>query len=385
MLLAARENPAMYYDNEPLGPWDSVGDAMASDRQPGYFVSDGNVMPQGQPQGQWLPTGDEVIPAGYCQSCGCAATCCQCRPRCRPCDSYVFGEFLYLHPVDADMVHAQQQNGIGGAGTVPFGQIGAVDPSYDPGARIGFGCAIDNCSRIVGSYTWFEGDSVNIVDPPTITGGGGAVGSFVHHPNASITASVGPVRGEYELGFQLADFAFQRVLWCGRSSRVNGSMGAIYGNLKQDFGQSGVFAGGSAGTIDTTTDIEFDGAGLKFGLDGNWAIGQSCWSFYGKGSVAALTGQFRSHYTMLNSTTDVLLADAVWRDDRVVTLVDYEVGLAWTSCRGRWRASTGYLFSHWNNAVTTADFIDAVQADNYVDVGDTISFNGFTGRVECRF
>ena len=41
------------------------------------------------------------------------------------------------------------------------------------------------------------------------------------------------------------------------------------------------------------------------------------------------------------------------------------------------------MFSYWTNTVTTSEFIDAVQADNYTDVGDTLGFNGLVGRVEC--
>jgi hypothetical protein len=40
------------------------------------------------------------------------------------------------------------------------------------------------------------------------------------------------------------------------------------------------------------------------------------------------------------------------------------------------------MFSHWMNAVTTPEFIDAVQADNYTDVEDTITFDGVVTRVE---
>jgi len=41
--------------------------------------------------------------------------------------------------------------------------------------------------------------------------------------------------------------------------------------------------------------------------------------------------------------------------------------------------------SHWFNIVSTPVFVDAVQADNYVDVDDTISFDGLVGRAEVRW
>jgi hypothetical protein len=98
-----------------------------------------------------------------------------------------------------------------------------------------------------------------------------------------------------------------------------------------------------------------------------------------------MSGQFRSRYTMLNATTDVLLAQANWKDDRVVSHVEYEIGLGWMNASGHWRFSSGYMFSHRMNAVTMPACIDAVQADNYSDVEDTISFDGLVTRVEARW
>jgi hypothetical protein len=88
---------------------------------------------------------------------------------------------------------------------------------------------------------------------------------------------------------------------------------------------------------------------------------------------------------MFNTTTDVLLAESMWNDDRIVPMLDYEFGIAWTSPQGHLRFAAGYMGSHWFNAVSTAAFVDAVQADNYVNVDDTISFDGLVGRIEWVF
>jgi hypothetical protein len=65
--------------------------------------------------------------------------------------------------------------------------------------------------------------------------------------------------------------------------------------------------------------------------------------------------------------------------------VEYEVGVGWTSPSDHWRFAAGYMYSHWLNTVTLAEYIDAVQADNYVNVEDTLSFDGFVTRVELRW
>jgi hypothetical protein len=88
---------------------------------------------------------------------------------------------------------------------------------------------------------------------------------------------------------------------------------------------------------------------------------------------------------MFNDTTDAVLAEVFWNDDRIVPMLDYELGVAWNSPSGHCRLAAGYMASFWFDAVTTPVFVDAVQADNYVDVGDSIAFDGLVGRVEFRW
>jgi hypothetical protein len=297
----------------------------------------------------------------------------------------VFGEALWIHPTGADMAHAQQQNGIGGAGTVPFGQIGVADPSYDIGFRFGGEVRLAADAGVFASYAFFEGDAVSSIGPPSVIGGGGAVGSLVHHPGAALTASVGPVDATYDIDFQLGDVAYRKLLVRDCNQYLSVFAGARFGQLEQDFSQFGNFGGGQAGAINTSTDIEFVGAGPMVGIDGAHQIGVTRFSVYGKALVATLTGQFDSNYRMVNQTTDSLLALSMWQDDRIVPMFDYELGVAWTSPQGHLRLAAGYMVSYWFNAVTTPVFVDAVQADNYVNVEDTVSFDGAVGRVEWVF
>ena len=97
-----------------------------------------------------------------------------------------------------------------------------------------------------------------------------------------------------------------------RRYAVNYQVGAEFGHLEQDFTQTGIFGGGQSGTIDTSTDITFDGGGLKAGIDGEQRL---CCGFfaYGKATAAALSGRFDSHYNMFNSTSQTLLARCLTR------------------------------------------------------------------------
>jgi len=294
--------------------------------------------------------------------------------------SSVFGESLYLHPTGVDMAHAQQQNGLGGAGTVPFGRIGTLDLHHESAFRSGFNWALDSCSSFAASYTKLDTDAIDEVVPPAIPAG--AVGSLVHHPGTLLTASVGPVRATYAIDFELAEVDYRRLWFGSDSGWVNYFLGARYGRLGQQFRQQGVFGGALGGAIDTTTEIDFDGGGLVIGLDFERRFGWHGFSMYGRTSAAALVGDFRSDYSMLNRTTSVQLALARWEDSRCVPMLDCELGVAWTSWGGHLRISAGYTAMFWFNAVTTPEFVRAVQDNDYADVGDTISFDGLIGRAE---
>ncbi len=321
---------------------------------------------------------------GGCGGCGdgcydafCGIDCNQ--PRC---SFYV--DWLALQVTDADVAHAQQQDGIGGAGTVPFGQIGTVDIDYDSGVRIGGSIGCGPCAGFTWSFTNFESYNEDRLVPPFIPNGVGAVGSLVQHPAAQITASAGPVDAAYDIDYRMADMMYRRFLTGGPCYAVNYEFGVQFGHLEQFFIQEGIFSGGQTGTIDTFTNIDFDGGGVKAGFDAERSL---CWGFltYCRATAAIMTGRFSSRYDMVNTTTDILLARSRWKDDRVVPQLEYELGLGWTSPSGHWRFTTGYMLSHMANVVTTPEFIDAVQADNYVDVDGDLTFDGAVSRMELRW
>jgi hypothetical protein len=96
-------------------------------------------------------------------------------------------------------------------------------------------------------------------------------------------------------------------------------------------------------------------------------------------------GDFKSNYQQLNTTTTIVQATSNWQDNRVVPILEYEVGFHWTSFSGRWQASAGYYSAFWFNTVSTGDFVRAVQTSDFLNLGQTIAFNGLVTRLEYRF
>ena len=290
----------------------------------------------------------------------------------------IYGEFLFLHPTGGDVAHGQQQSGMGGPGAMPLGRIGAADQHYEPGVRIGGDWAVSETTSLAASYAWFESNARQRLEAPV----GGSVRSLVHHPGAALPASPGPVDARAVINFQLADADYRALLIHTNHYWLNGSLGLRWGRLQQEFGQVGTFGLDPGDAIVTQADVDFDGGGPKFGIDGGRAVGKRGLALYGRIGVTPMAGQFHAAYRLTNDSADALLAEALWSDDRIVTLLDYEVGVAWTAPQRRWRVAAGYTASFWYNVLSTSDFIHSVQADQYGHASRTISFDGLTARIE---
>jgi len=320
-------------------------------------------------------------------SMACPPAACQPMVCCDPLVFYlpsrVYGELLLLQATGVDMAHAQQQDGIGGAGTVPRGVIGVADPGYELGFRVGGGFALTPQSRLNAVYTWYDSGTSQTTPLPGFNNG--AVGSLVHHPGAVITASTGPVSANYGVDFQQGEINYEHLLRRSCTGQLSYHIGLRYADLEQNFSQTGVFSGGQGGQIDTATTVEFDGFGPTIGLEGERRLGNTLLFVYGRSSLAAISGEFGSNYTMVNRTGNIQLAQANWSDDRIVPMFDYELGIGWRGANDHLSFSVGYLSSFWFNAVTTPVFVDAVQANNYVNVSDTVAFDGFNARAEWRW
>jgi hypothetical protein len=282
----------------------------------------------------------------------------------------LFGEALYLRPHE-DFVHAQQVSALG----LPAGALGVNDFDYDPGLRVGGDIAVSPTNSLAASGSWFESDAGSTLTAPA----GGSVASFVQIPAPSLLTGV---TSTSELMFYTAEAEYRSRLLQGPRHWVNGGLGLRYAHLEQEFSQTGASILLPMEQLAVNTDIEFDGGGPRATLDGGRLLGNRGFSIYARSSVSPLTGKFHANYSFRNETAGAEIASVNFEDNRIMTLFDYELGLAWSGPRKRWRFAAGYTQSYWFNAVTTADFIPAVQSGNYSDISDTIIFDGLTARVE---
>jgi len=289
----------------------------------------------------------------------------------------VFGDLLFLQARDVDLVYAVPTDGVVPATSVPVGPVAVADPDYEAWFRGGFGVALSRCSSLGLAYTHYESttnDAVAINAPNVIF-------PLVVDPATVNALAFGQAAAaQYDIDFQLLDLDVRRLLGGGSRHAVNYSVGARYGHMDQDF--RAVFAA-QPGFTAVDTRIGFDGGGPRFGIDGERLLGDSGFTIYGKTAASFLAGQYRATFLQTNAFTGVQ-AFTAWNDDRIVPILEYEVGLGWISPSGRVRLATGYTMSAWFNSLTTGTLIDAEQTFDFVDVHDTITFDGFVARIEFR-
>jgi hypothetical protein len=141
-----------------------------------------------------------------------------------------------------------------------------------------------------------------------------------------------------------------------------------------------------------TASVEFQGAGPKIGFEAETG---SCYCplfAYARTYASFMAGRYEGRYTQTDQGKDkkpLFEGFNRWEKDRLAPVLDLEIGLGFIgppgTCLCNSRFSVGYVASYWFNAVTTDAFIGASQFLDYIELGDTISFDGLAVRAEVTF
>ncbi|WP_425614289.1 Lpg1974 family pore-forming outer membrane protein [Anatilimnocola sp. NA78] len=342
------------------------------------------------------PMGGGIPPApGGSYGCGAGVGCSDgiggyCGDGCGDCcDGWthrfnVFGEFLYLRPRDVDVAYASAIDGpiVAGAPGLQNGRIGVLDQDYQPGFRVGVGFTTDSCNQITLSYSQLDATSTDAIAAT----GTNVIRGLVLHPN-SVNAGANWLNANASGGLQykMADLDYRGLLAYSNEYEVGYLVGARYTRLEQNFAANFV----NVGTETVNSSVDFEGAGMRLGLDFERYGRNRQWFVYGKGYTSFIGGEFRGSYLQSNQG-DPVVAQTTWEAGRIVSIMDLESGIGWQSCSGNIRLSIGYLYSGWYNVVKQNEFISAVQNNAFVANGmstydSAITFDGLTARVEVRW
>jgi len=315
-----------------------------------------------------------------------------CAPTCTTAPCYVepapiehrwqlYGDFLWIQPRGIETTYAVPFDGpiAQGATPVPIGPAGVVDSEWTPAFRVGGAWMPVSPTRIGVAYTRFESNVTDAfgVNPPDV------IRALVLHPGTDAAdADFLDAGAAYGIDFELIDAEYRSIFFRNRDYTIDYLVGARYSKLQQDF--VGTFS--NATTVEhLDTRIAFDGVGLRLGMEGERrAKHLRGLLLYGRASASLLAGKFRAHYAQ-NDNIQGIVAQTNWHSERVVPLLEMELGIGWTGPAEHLRVSAGYMFNAWYNTVQTGEFIQAVRTADFVDLGDTLTFDGLVGRVELRF
>ena len=347
-------------------------------QQPGYDPS-GGYFGTGEP-GAMLVRGQQAgqtCPNGQCDPSG---GCCPYRWQ-------FFGDFLYLRARSAEITYGMGTESL--VDPLPLGRLGVVDADYEPAYRFGLARALDECSSIGVSYTHFESESLDelhVTDPQRIF-------PLVLAPSVLATDPLWrDAFARQDIDFHLIDVDYRYTFSADARHDLALVVGARYANLKQTSSIAFYSTTGDAiGDEYLFTHVNFDGAGIRLGLEGERRAANSGLLVYGKAAASFVAGEFRADFIEARGTDvgAIPVVDTSWKAGRVVTMLDLEAGAGWTSPGGRVRVTGGYMLSGWLNTIKNADWIQAVKTNDFRSLDNStdhvLNFDGFVVRTELRF
>ena len=320
-----------------------------------------------------------------CEGCDSGGDGCCPEPVCCPpwwahrCG--VMGQYLLLRPGDTDLVYTVEQNDVV-PGSFPTGPMGIAAIEHSSGVRAGFSCCATECTSLIGSITYWEGDDSSIIDRV----GTNVLVPEVLHPSRVTAGAAGlQEAAEYEMRFGLADLAYRHLWKASSKQALNWRAGFQYAGMEQQFQWAQtVPASVAVGTFALDTDIDFSGFGMLAGLDYERRSCRTGLSCYGNVIGSAIAGKWKASYADSSQLLGGVVANT-YDDFRVTPIVELELGLAWSSKCGRVRTNVGYMTSAWYNAVSSRAYIDAVREGRFIDIDETITFSGLVVGGEFRF
>ena len=295
--------------------------------------------------------------------------------------SSVSASFLYLRPRNADIAYAVPIDGpIAQApanNPIQIGGVGVVDPGYETAFGASVNLALNSMTSLYGEVMVLDSSSRDQI----ATSAPNVLRSIVSHPSsASIATDFLSGSAHLDLDLETFDLGIRHLFVGGKVFAVNYFVGARYARLEQMF--DATFLANGSETV--RTDVDFDGVGPRLGFE---AERQSCHSrlrLYTRASASFLAGRFQANYFQ-GGSFDPTVVETDWEAGRVVPVLDIELGGGWSTRNDRFRVSAGYLVSSWFNSVKTENFIRSVQNNDFIDLHDTITFDGLRVQAEFRF
>ncbi|HAA51553.1 MAG TPA: hypothetical protein DCE43_17675 [Planctomycetaceae bacterium] len=288
------------------------------------------------------------------------------------------GEFLYLQARTVDIPFATPIDGIGET-AVPIGATLFVDPTHQPGFRVGFTDNRTADSSISTDFWHYQSQSQT---SGSMTGGSGFFEALLVHPNTtSVAADSLATDATFDIDFSIVDAHYRTTFHETDLCSIDLVAGARYVRIQEDLRASYSILG----TTNLTTNLNFDGVGPRIGLELERPLDANRWNLFVRGYGSMLLGNVTANFTQTNALAGGTQATTSLDDSRFVPTTELEIGLNWNSANGHWNFSGGYYIATYHNALTTGRFIQGVQNHDLYKLEDDLTFSGLMTRIEVQW
>ena len=296
---------------------------------------------------------------------------------------------MYLRPRNANVAYGVEFNGPpntapGAATPIQVAEPGTASIDFHPGWRVGFAKSLDECNAVVATFSHYEGENQDSISVPSdLQQQGILIRSMVSQPSTWTAAPVGDwlqAASDYQMIYSLADIDFRWTFENQNDTRLSLFAGMRYASLDQ---RLDVNLTSSSDLQNVHSQVNFEGGGLRIGFEGQRRTPFGL-VFYGRTAASLVAGTFRCAYSQ-TSLYNGPLVDTGYPADRVVPILDAELGTGLSLWNDKLRLTAGYSFSGWFNIVRTDQFIGAVQSNNFTGMNNALTFDGFVGRIELQF
>jgi hypothetical protein len=298
------------------------------------------------------PPGEGVVPVQY-----------DGRPPLRPDTFYLDGSYLFLKPRRRDE-----------------GSVESLHYAGRSAFRVGAGYVLhDGGWEVTANHTYLHStDSRYLVAPP-----GGTLYATRAHPENYFesTAAAGLASANYNV----TDLEIAQRLWFGGSFALRLAGGGRVAFIDQGvdvtyYGPS--TTGPQAVNGQVSNPIEFEGAGVRLGAEGQWTLPWGL-SDYARGYGSLVYGEFRTRYLATNNNGATVLANVTDQFEKMVPVAEYGVGLQYQVKTVNIRV--GYEMSNWFGLVDAPDFSDGTHVGKIQRRTGDLSLDGLVVQFQVGF
>jgi hypothetical protein len=282
---------------------------------------------------------------------------------------FAVGEYLLLQPrrTDLDFVIISPS-----ASAFPQGSIESVDWHSNSGFRVGGGYQLPDHWEIGAYYTYLWTDSSRSFTAPP----GSTLYPTLTQPIIPL-GSVNDAVATASLQYELFDVEIGQRFEPNASTSICIGGGGRFAWIDQNL--QAAYTGGTTVLTTVNSPINFYGAGLRFGAEGDWKVYHGL-GLYGRMFGSLLDGDFRTSYVEIANGGAAGLSDVSDRIRKIVPVTELGIGVYWQW--ENWRAQVGYEMANWFGMVDSPDFVSDVTNKLTYRTGD-LSLDGL--RVVLQF